>query len=198
MERIKRFIISAATKVANYMDSHEKERILLGCSLASSSAIIMLLLAEYNKDTLFGTHLFASVLFLIGLQLITGDVSKVEKFLKTLGIEVIAFILAIGALYLGLSRYLMITQNCDLTNVNVILTYMSIFYLIAYFLRMGLWLFSIVKKIASFMATKLTGTDIEGITKKIGEVLKNIVSIAGTIGIIYAFIEPIIMRFLGL
>lgn len=198
MRKMKEFLFNAFTVVSNYFGNHIKERILLGVATVVSSVVSLFLLTTYCKDSLgLSAHFFLGFMFIIGMTMITNDTDRVEKILMKMSYEIMAFLAAAAALMgmlSGYNRYTHYQMNLGF----IILTFVCGLVFIAYVLRFATWLFSKMKKIVNFVGNKIVSTDVEGATKKIGEILKNLVSIAGTCVAIYAFIEPIISKILGL
>lgn len=181
-------------KVSNHLSENEKERVAIGTATCATGIILYYMIAFWNLDNSLFSTFVSAICFLIGLVLITNSFKKTEKILQVLGKESILLLSAFMAAlltYMEVNRFMSNAYG----SFDFILFIIGSIVFIAYALRLGMWLFSMMKKLVNGIVEKLksSGTELEAQSKTWSEVLKNLVSIAGTLAIIANFLLPYIV-----
>lgn len=195
---MKESVKKLVTKMANFVKENDRRRMTIGIAMAISSFIFIFIATETSNSANmgFGSYFFPACEFIIALYLITMDANKVSFILKTAGIELFELLCTMMALLIVWS--VIQVKFCNINGWWQLAFGISLFALVAYAIKISLLLFSALKNITTKVVDKMKSDELESTTKKVEAILKNIVSIAGTLAIIYKFFEPLIDKILGL
>lgn len=192
-------ILITLTKANDFLAKHEKGRKLVGVAICIASILLLILNEEYGMNVLGAfPSIFTSVTFCVGLIFISNSLEKLSVGMLRLGIELIAFFAFAISFYFCYTAFICYVDKDRTVGIGMfLLTFVAMVYYFAYVFRVATGLFSLVKKAITTLSKKTNADDVNKATKKLEEFLKNVVSIAGTLGIIYTFLEPFITKIFG-
>lgn len=165
------------------------KRVALGASLSISSIIYVLLLGTTVETNMAGSIL-GSMICVLGLFIVVPDANALNDVFFKMAITILKVMATLIAAY--------IINNCMdiglsyLNNSKKIEFAISIFIVIYYCVTFFKNLFILFKKIMNKIIEKINFDALENGSKKIDEIIKNLISIAGGFALVYNFIKPIL------
>lgn len=198
--RIATAIMMLIAKVSDYINQNETRRISVGLGLSIGSFLYTFFLVDISESD--GARAFllcvvTGVLCILGLVILTRSMDLVTKMVTKFSMELA------GLCVFGMSC-LIIAQNMTvpysaMTGVRPILLLASVLVFTFYLARVSMFIYLLLKKAYTQAVGKLKGAGekIKSKTEIFDSVLKNLLSIAGTLAIILKFFEPVIKMIFG-
>ena len=180
-------------KVSDYINQNKKRRVLIGMTLSLGSMCYQFFMIDITGNgqiTAVFMHMLNSLLFLIGLVIITGSKEIVSKIFNKLAIEAVGICILVIALKLIYD--FLAFPFIQLKLYQSILLLMSTLVVMFYLVRLLIFIYMLLKKAYNLMIEVMKNDGVKNGTELLNKILQNLVSIAGALGLIYGFIKPII------
>ncbi len=190
-------------KLTEFLSKSDKRRVNIGLALVCAS-IVFEIIFNYSReganDVVSGfVSVFIAVVGVVGLTILFRDIERVNKLLNRITIEFIMF----GVMYLALfvTVYYLLEGVKGIETYKLLIIFIAIIYMFWYVIRISIGILDCLKKIIKYISDRMKGKkakEFEKRTTLCDSVLKNSVSIAASLAVIYKFLEPLIKNLIDL
>ncbi len=197
--KIKSLVVLLLSALSGFVNQNEKRRVTVGLTLSVGSLIYMLFAIDMTGNNTPGSfllYIFTSALFIFGLVIIT-QMDLVTRFFTRFAIELVG--LCIFGVSLKYIADAMVISFAELKGLQPLLLLVAVLIATFYVARISLFIYTLLKKVYSMVIDKLKGSVelMQTKTELFDKTLKNVVSIAGTLALIYNFIMTLIKMVRG-
>ena len=198
--KIKSLVTLLVSALSGFINQNEKRRITVGLSLTVGSLVYTFLLMDTTsegKPGMFILYLFSSFLFIWGLVILTESMDVVTRFFTRISIELAG--LCVFGISLKIICDAMVVSFGDMKGFQPLLLLAAVLVATFYVARVSMFVYVLLKKAYSMALDKLKGAgeQMQSKTELFDKTLKNVVSIAGTLALIYNFITTLIKMFMS-
>ena len=191
--KIKSLVTLLLSALSGFINQNEKRRITVGLTLTVGSLLYTFFLMNATVDGnpgMFILYLFSS--FLLGLVILTTSMDLVTKFFTRFSIELAG--LCVFGISLKIICDAMVVSFSELKGLKPLLLLVAVLVATFYVARVSFFVYMLLKKAYSMAIDKLKGAgeQMQSKTELFDKTLKNVVSIAGTLALIYNFIMTLI------
>ena len=200
---LKKIYFKVYEKVTGFLAKSDSRRVNIGLALVVASMVFEIIFTysrEGANDVLSGFgSVFIAVVGVVGLAVLFQDIEKVNKLLNRITVEFIMF----GVMYVALliTVYYLLEGIKGLAAYKLLLIFISLIYLFWYVIRISIGILECLKKVVKYITDKMKGKkakELEKRTTLFDSILKNSVSIAASIAVIYKFLEPLVKNLIDL
>ncbi len=185
-------------KAVEYITMSRLRRTTLGISLCVGSFLYLIVLSDVTmQSSLLVNTLFLmdAFVFVLGVKVFTYNHDKFKRVMNRGCLEIAGLILA--AISVRVIMNCLETSFVNITCVNQFLTFASVLYFSWYIIRLGRFSYRFINNILTKLFKLVRGKKMKNTTELIDVVLTNILSIAGTLMLIYQAMEPLLNKILG-
>ena len=198
--KIKSLVTLLFSALSGFINQNEKRRKTVGLSLTVGSLMYTFLLMDASSDGnpgMFILYLFSSFLFIWGLVILTESMDVVTKFFTRISIELAGF--CVFGISLKIICDAMVVSFSEMKGLQPLLLLAAVLVATFYVARVSFFIYVLMKKAYSMALDKLKGAEekMQSKTELFDKTLKNVVSIAGTLALIYNFIATLIKMFMS-
>ena len=200
---LKKFYFKAYEKITGFFAKSDKRRVNIGLALVIASIVFEFIFTysrEGTNDVLSGFgSVFIAVVGVLGLAILFQDIEKVNRLLNRTAGEVILF----GFMYVSLliTVYYLLEGIKGVAAYKLFLIFVFLIYMFWYVIRISIGILECLKKVVKYISDRMKGKrakELEKQTTLFDSILKNTVSIAASIAVIYKFLEPLIKNLIDL
>ncbi len=200
---LKKIYFKMYEKIIGFFAKSDKRRVNIGLALITASIAFEFIFTysrEGTNDVLSGFgSVFIAVVGVFGLAILFQDVEKVNRLLNRTAVEVILF----GFMYVSLliTVYYLLEGIKGVAAYKLFLMFIFLIYMFWYVIRISIGILECLKKIVKYISDRMKGKrakELEKRTTLFDSILKNSVSIAASIAVIYKFLEPLIKNLIDL
>lgn len=193
--KIKSLVTLLLSALSGFINQNEKRRITVGLTLTVGSLLYTFFLMDATVDGnpgMFILYLFSSFLFILGIVILTTSMDLVTKFFTRFSIELAG--LCVFGISLKIICDAMVVSFSELKGLKPLLLLVAVLVATFYVARVSFFVYMLLKKAYSMAIDKLKGAgeQMQSKTELFDKTLKNVVSIAGTLALIYNFIMTLI------
>ena len=198
--KIKSLVVLLLSALSGFVNQNEKRRVTVGLTLSVGSLIYMFFAIDMTGNNTPGSfllYIFTSGLFIFGLVIITQSMDLVTRFFTRFAIELAG--LCIFGVSLKYIADAMVIPFAEHKGLQPLILLAAVLVATFYVARISLFIYSLLKKVYSMVLDKLKGSGelMQSKTELFDKTLKNVVSIAGTLALIYNFIMTLIKMISG-
>ena len=200
---LKKIYFKMYEKITGFFAKSDKRRVNIGLALIIASIAFEFIFTysrEGTNDVLSGFgSVFIAVVGVFGLAILFQDIEKVNRLLNRTAVEVILF----GFMYVSLliTVYYLLEGIKGVAAYKLFLMFIFLIYMFWYVIRISIGILECLKKIVKYISDRMKGKrakELEKRTTLFDSILKNSVSIAASIAVIYKFLEPLIKNLIDL
>ncbi len=198
--KIKSLVVLLLSALSGFVNQNEKRRVTVGLTLSVGSLIYMFFAIDLTGNGSAGAfllYIFTSALFIFGLVIITQSMDLVTKFFTRFAIELAGLcIFGVSLKYIADAMVIPFAEHKVLQPLILLAAVLVATFYVA---RISLFIYSLLKKVYSMVLDKLKGSGelMQSKSELFDKTLKNVVSIAGTLALIYNFIMTLIKMISG-
>ena len=200
---LKKIYFKMYEKITGFFAKSDNRRVNIGLALIIASIVFEFIFTysrEGTSDVLSGFgSVFIAVVGVFGLAILFQDIEKVNRLLNRTAVEVILF----GFMYVSLliTVYYLLEGIKGVAAYKLFLMFIFLIYMFWYVIRISIGILECLKKIVKYVSDRMKGKrakELEKRTTLFDSILKNTVSIAASIAVIYKFLEPLIKNLIDL
>ena len=203
LTQIKFLTTAFLTKVSDYLDENATRRFIIGSSLSGASVVYMFVFIDMsvtNHPRGVIMAMIAAAIFVLGLLVMTRSLDALQRGFSKFMIELVGLASALAGVQI-INEYIKVPLS-QLGGIKPLLLFVSLIAVTLYFNRIGVFVFSLVQKVTEIAIDKVKkirgeGEKVKSRTELFDGILKNLVSIAGTLAVLYRFVEPVIKMIIG-
>ncbi len=200
---LKKIYFKMYEKITGFFAKSDKRRVNIGLALIIASIAFEFIFTysrEGTNDVLSGfCSVFIAVVGVFGLAITFQDIQKVNRLLNRTAVEVILF----GFMYVSLliTVYYLLEGIKGVAAYKLFLMFIFLIYMFWYVIRISIGILECLKKVVKYISDRMKGKRAKELEKRatlFDSILKNTVSIAASIAVIYKFLEPLIKNLIDL
>ena len=200
---LKKIYFKMYEKITGFFAKSDNRRVNIGLALIIASIVFEFIFTysrEGTNDVLSGfCSVFIAVVGVFGLAILFQDIEKVNRLLNRTAVEVILF----GFMYVSLliTVYYLLEGIKGVAAYKLFLMFIFLIYMSWYVIRISIGILECLKKIVKYVSDRMKGKrakELEKRTTLFDSILKNSVSIAASIAVIYSFLEPLVKNLMDL
>lgn len=200
---LKKIYFKMYEKITGFFAKSDNRRVNIGLALIIASIAFEFIFTysrEGTNDVLSGFgSVFIAVVGVFGLAILFQDIEKVNRLLNRTAVEVILF----GFMYVSLliTVYYLLEGIKGVAAYKLFLMFIFLIYMFWYVIRISIGILECLKKIVKYISDRMKGKRAKELEKRstlFDSLLKNSVSIAASIAVIYKFLEPLVKNLIDL